>query len=87
MLTIAGEIDMSNARTVRDLLLSTLAASEHLRVDMAAVGSMDSSGIAALIETFNKARASGKDFGITHVSDRVHLALKLLCIEQMILHD
>lgn len=85
LLAVEGEIDISNARAMRVLLLQTLERAESLALDLGAVASMDSSGIATLIEARAKAKASGKSFRITAVSDRVRLALKLLCIEQMLM--
>lgn len=85
LLAIKGEIDISNARTMRALLLQTLEQADSLSLDLTAVASMDSSGIATLIEARAKAKASGKSFRVTAVSERVHLALKLLCIEQMLM--
>lgn len=84
LLTVEGEIDISNARDMRRLLLQTLENSDRLALDIRDVASMDSSGIAALIETLSKAKASGKFFQVTGVSERVRLALKLLCIENML---
>lgn len=85
LLAVEGEIDISNARAMRALLLQTLEQGECLLLDLAAVASMDSSGIATLIEARAKAKASGKIFRVAAVSERVRLALKLLCIEQMLM--
>lgn len=84
-LTLEGEIDIANARALRVLLLQTLLQSESLSLDLTAVASMDSSGIATLIEARAKAKAIGKTFRVVAVSERVRLALKLLCIEQMLM--
>ena len=85
MLTVEGEIDISNARAMRALLLQTLEQAEQLTLDLRAVASMDSSGIATLIEARAKARECGKSFQVTGVSERVRMALKLLCIEQTLM--
>lgn len=85
VLKVTGEIDISNARALRSLLLDTLDRSTALVVDLAAVASMDSSGIATLIDARSRARESGKSFHVAAVSERVGLALRLLCIEQMLM--
>jgi anti-sigma B factor antagonist len=87
LLTVGGEIDMSNARDMRKLLLQTLEHAERLALDLRDVASMDSSGIAALIETLTRATAIGKSFRVTGVNERVRLALKLLCIERLLVDD
>lgn len=85
LLAVEGEIDVSNARAMRTLLLQTLAQVESLAVDLGGVVSMDSSGIATLIEARAEAKASGKSFRVAAASERVRLAFKLLCIEQMLM--
>lgn len=84
-LCLEGEIDFANARDLRALLVQTLQQVESLLVDLTAVASMDSSGIGTLIEARAKALAIGKSFRVVAVSERVRLALKLLCIEQMLM--
>lgn len=87
LLTVEGEIDISNARDMRELLFRSLGNSDRLTLDIRKVASMDSSGIAALIETLNRAKTAGKLFEVKGVSDRVRLALKLLCIDHTLLGD
>jgi len=84
-LALEGEIDISNTRALRALFSWALQQSEDLRVDLTAVVSMDSSGIATLIEARGNARREGKSFRVIAVSERVRLALKLLCLEQMLM--
>lgn len=85
LLSVEGEIDISNARAMRALLLQTLAETERLALDLRAVTSMDSSGIATLIEARAKAEDSGKMFQVKEVSERVRVALKLLCLDQLLM--
>lgn len=84
-LALEGEIDISNTRALRALLGQALQQSGGLRLDLTAVVSMDSSGIATLIEARGNARRDGKAFQVIAVSERVRLALKLLCLEQMLM--
>lgn len=84
LLTVTGEIDMSNAREMRALLLQTLDGTERLTVDLQGVASMDSSGIAALMEALRRAEADGKSFRVAELSERVRLALRLLRIERLL---
>lgn len=84
-LSLGGEIDISNTRMLRTLLCQVLQQSEGLWVDLTEVSSMDSSGIATLIEARGNAKRDGKPFRVIAASERVRLALKLLCLEQLLM--
>lgn len=86
-LTFTGEVDISNARALRTVLLQTLDRSSRLELDLQAVNSMDSSGIATLVEIRNKAEDLGKEFRVTATSERVQMALKLLCLDTLLMGD
>jgi anti-anti-sigma factor len=86
-LAFTGEVDISNARALRTVLLQTLDQSSRLELDLQAVNSMDSSGIATLVEVRNKAEDQGKQFRVTATSDRVRMALKLLCLDTLLMGD
>jgi anti-anti-sigma factor len=85
VLAVSGEIDISNARAMRALLLKVLAETHQLKLDLGAVASMDSSGIATIIEARAKALEEGKSLLVTDASDRVRMALRLLCIDKMLM--
>lgn len=84
-LILEGEVDISNTRVLRTLLCQALQQSDRLWVDLTDVLSMDSSGIATLIEAHGNARRDGKAFRVIAASERVRLALKLLCLEQLLM--
>ncbi len=84
-LAFQGEIDISNARALRTILLQTLDRASRLELDLQAVTSMDSSGIATLIEAHAKAGDSGKAFRVATAGDRVRMALKLLCLDTLLM--
>jgi ABC-type transporter Mla MlaB component len=46
---------------------------------------MDSSGIATLVEVRNKAEDQGTAFRVTATSDRVRMALQLLCLDTLLM--
>lgn len=74
---LAGEIDLEWSSAVRDVLLDTLARTRMVRVDMAEVTIIDSSGVAALLEAFQSARKVGKDFSLANVGAPVMRVFKL----------
>lgn len=84
-LVLAGEIDLSNSRDARGVLLGALERSSGLDVDLDQMRYMDTSGIASLIEVFQKAGGVGKPFRITAVSDKIRLILDHLKLTAILL--
>lgn len=80
-----GEIDYTNAaevtRQVRDAVERTKPAG--VRVDMAAVTFLDSSGIGMLVSGMQLARALGADFRVTGPRPRVFDQLQLTGLVEM----
>ena len=84
VLLFDGEIDLSNARDVRGVILEALAKAPSLAVDLSAVRYMDSSGVANLIEGFQKARAGKKGFRVANPSEPVRLVLRMAKLEKIL---
>ncbi len=72
-----GEIDLQVSPRARDLLLECVERGDDLRVDLAAVTYIDSSGIASLVEAFQSARKRGTGFALAGVSGAVRRVLEL----------
>ena len=88
LLSFEGEIDISNSRAMRTILMQAVASTkQRLDLNLQAVSSMDSSAIATLIEAHAKAEDSGKSFRVTATSERVSMALKLLCLDSLLMGD
>ena len=85
VLALAGEIDLSNSRDARGVLLGALDRSQGLDVDLDQMRYMDTSGIASLIEVFQKAGGAGKPFRIIAVSDKIRLILDHLKLTGILL--
>jgi anti-sigma B factor antagonist len=77
IMKLSGDMDLEASSTIRKALLDTLAHARHLRVDMAGVAVIDSSGVASLIEAFQAARRKGKTFALARVPKPVERVLKL----------
>lgn len=56
IIQLMGEIDLETSPQVRKILLDTVEKSEKLLIDMASVTYIDSSGIATLVEAFQRAK-------------------------------
>ncbi len=84
-LTVEGEIDLSNSRDLRAVILAALADTRALAVDLSAVRYIDSSGVANLIEGFQKAKAQKKSFKVVDPSEPVRMVLRMARLETILL--
>lgn len=78
-----GEIDLDRSPEARKVLLAAVTKGRAITVDMSEVGYMDSSGIASLVEAYQKASAAKLDFGLTGVGPRVLKVLQLAKLDQV----
>lgn len=62
VITLHGDLDLANARRVRDVLVDV--AGSTVVVDLADLGFLDSSGIAALLGARSRILASGNQFQV-----------------------
>lgn len=59
-----GEVDLSNSRSIKQDIIKQIKAGHHVIVDFTYLQYIDSSGMASLVEAFNEARESGREFHI-----------------------
>lgn len=78
-----GEIDLERSPAARKALLAAVAKGRALRVDLRDVGYMDSSGVACLVEAFQKCGAAQLDFQLVNVGERVMKVLQLARLDQV----
>lgn len=72
-----GEIDLENSNDLRKQISNALEANTIVSIEMSEVNYIDSSGVAALIESKQKAGEAGKEFKILKPSEAVLSVLKL----------
>ena len=77
IITVSGEIDLENSGNLRQQIHGALDDNSAVSVDMSYVNYIDSSGIAVLIESKQKASEGNKDFKIIKPSEAVLSVLKL----------
>ena len=82
---LTGEVDLSWSAQVRRAVLDALEHDAPVGVDLSAVSYIDSSGIAALVEGFQSARAKGGRFALVAVSDAVRAVLELARLDRVFL--
>lgn len=78
-----GEIDLDRSPTARKVLLDAVSRGQSVAVDLADVSYMDSSGIASLVEAYQKARAAKTEFALVRVSAAVMKVLMLARLDKI----
>jgi len=80
---LSGEIDLERSPAARKTLLDTLARKQALVVDLGGVTYIDSSGIASLVEAYQKARTSNLGFTLAEVGPPVMRVLSLARLDKV----
>ncbi len=80
---VSGEVDLSNSAEVRKTILGALKTTPEVKVNLAEVDYIDSSGIAAMVEGLQFANSNGKTFSITQPSTQVRSILELARLDQV----
>lgn len=84
--SLKGEVDVSNASAVVEDLCQHLSGPSHtIRVDLAGVTFMDSSGIGACLKAQRCARLAGYDMVFVNPSAAVKLIIEILGLEPILL--
>lgn len=83
LVRLHGEVDLSWSQTVRRAVLDALDEDTTVGVELSAVSYIDSSGIAALVEGFQRARLRGSRFVLVAVSDAVRAVLELARLDRV----
>lgn len=80
---LTGEIDLETSPQARKALLIAVGRGLPVVVDMGEVSYMDSSGIASLVEAYQKARAAGREFSLARVGGAVQKVLVLARLDKV----
>ena len=78
-----GDVDLESSPEARKILLDCLGRTSSLLVDLSAVTYIDSSGIASLVESYQKARKAGGHFALVAASDSVLGVLRLSRLDKV----
>lgn len=85
LIRLSGEVDLSWSQQVRHAVLEALEVHPAVGVELSDVSYIDSSGIAALVEGFQAARAKGSRFALVAISDAVRAVLELARLDRVFL--
>ncbi len=83
ILEVYGEVDLSWSQDIRRSVLDALTAVPALAVVLSRVSYIDSSGIAALVEGFQQARARNQRFALVEPSESVTSVLELARLDRV----
>jgi anti-sigma B factor antagonist len=85
VLSLSGEIDVSNASAIVESLCEHLVGPGHtIQVALSEVTFMDSSGIGACLKAQRRARLAGYDIVFSNPSAPVALVIEILGLEQVL---
>jgi len=83
IVTLTGEIDLESSPQARQILLETVNQSLKLLIDMATVTYIDSSGIATLVEAFQRAKKKGGQVAFICLNHAVVRVLTLARLDKV----
>ncbi|MEE8393325.1 MAG: STAS domain-containing protein [Rhodospirillales bacterium] len=78
-----GDIDLDGSPEARKVLLECIGGDKPVLVDLSKVGYIDSSGVASLVESFQKARKKGCAFALVSASEAVMRVLQLARLDKV----
>lgn len=78
-----GDVDLETSPAARKVLLDCVMRKRPILVDMSAVSYIDSSGVASLVESLQRARKEGMDFALAAVSEAALRVLQLARLDKV----
>jgi anti-sigma B factor antagonist len=77
LISASGEIDLHHSTDLRIEIIRHLDNGESVLLDMAGVSYIDSSGIAAMVQSLSHARSKNVEFALVQPGEAVMRVLKL----------
>ncbi len=82
-LKVTGDVDMDTSPSLKEQVLKALKGAKSLRVNLAGVGYLDSSGIAVLIQGLKEAQKAKAEFVLQAPSAQVMSVIKLAMLHSI----
>jgi anti-sigma B factor antagonist len=83
-----GEVDLENSPKAREVLLDCIGRGQKVLVDLSGVEYIDSSGVASLVEAFQKAKKGGTEFALVSVNTAARRVLELARLDKVfVIHE
>lgn len=78
-----GDVDLQSSPEARTALLEAVARGDSVLVDLSAVDYIDSSGVASLVESYQKARKQNQGYVLVSVSEGARRVLELARLDKV----
>jgi anti-sigma B factor antagonist len=86
--SFSGEVDLEHSPTARQVLLECVGQGKKVLVDLSEVAYIDSSGVASLVEAFQRAKKGGQEFALVAVNAAPLRVLELARLDKVfIIHE
>jgi anti-sigma B factor antagonist len=83
VIAFEGDVDLEHSPKARDVLLEGIGQGKNVLVDMSGVTYIDSSGVASLVEAFQRAKTQGSSFVLVEVSPAALRVLELARLDRV----
>ena len=81
--SLRGEVDLESSPVAREVLLGCVARAKKVLVDLSGVEYIDSSGVASLVEAFQRAKKTGVTFALVSVNESARRVLELARLDKV----
>lgn len=78
-----GEVDLEHSPRARKVLLECVGRGKNVLVDLSGVEYIDSSGVASLVEAFQRAKKAGTGFALVSVNAAALRVLELARLDKV----
>jgi anti-sigma B factor antagonist len=78
-----GDVDLEQSPKAREVLLECVGRGRRVLVDLSGVSYIDSSGVASLVEAFQRAKKSGVEFALVAVNASALRVLELARLDKV----
>jgi len=83
VVAFTGEVDLEHSPQAREILLEQVGRRRRVLVDLSGVDYIDSSGIASLVEAFQKAKKTGTSFALAAPNPAALRVLELARLDRV----
>jgi len=83
VVSLRGEVDLEHSPKAREVLLDCVRRGRKVLVDLSGVTYIDSSGVASLVEAFQRAKKSGVEFALVSVNAPALRVLELARLDKV----
>ncbi len=83
IVSFEGDVDLQSSPDTRKALLDAVGQGKAVFADLSGVGYIDSSGVASLVEAFQKAKSQNNKFILISVSENARRVLELARLDKV----